>query len=130
MLLTCFIGTRGSSIYPNDSSFFNNSSDITTKEILKRYGDILKAPGPQRMVENVDSPPLAQKKATTAEVVHQELHVSTPMPTKPVLGRKRAQFDMSKNPPALHMRPIVIKHRRRTSSSSVFKQPLQAACRQ
>lgn len=43
------------------------------------------------------------------------------MPTKPVLGRKRAQFDMSKNPPALHMRPIVIKHRRRTSSSSVIQ---------
>ena len=24
----------------NDSSLFNNSSEITTKEILKRYGDI------------------------------------------------------------------------------------------
>ncbi|KAL8936291.1 MAG: hypothetical protein Q9216_005008 [Gyalolechia sp. 2 TL-2023] len=28
----------------NDSSLFNNSSDITTKEILKRYGDIGRSP--------------------------------------------------------------------------------------
>ena len=31
----------------NDSSLFNNSSDITTKEILKRYGDIGKPTGAQ-----------------------------------------------------------------------------------
>lgn len=28
----------------NDSSLFSNSADITTKEILKRYGDRAKAP--------------------------------------------------------------------------------------
>lgn len=32
----------------NDSSLFNQSSEITTKEILKRYGDIGKSPGAQR----------------------------------------------------------------------------------
>lgn len=28
----------------NDGSLFSNSADITTKEILKRYGDLAKAP--------------------------------------------------------------------------------------
>ena len=44
----------------NDSSLFNNSSDITTKEILKRYADIGKSTGAQRttVVTNPgDSPP-------------------------------------------------------------------------
>ena len=39
----------------NDSTLFNGSADITTKEILKRYGDIARFPGPQRTVTNADS---------------------------------------------------------------------------
>lgn len=41
----------------NDSSLFNQSSEITTKEILKRYADIGKPPGAQRttVVTNPDS---------------------------------------------------------------------------
>ncbi|KAI9872217.1 MAG: hypothetical protein M1830_001901 [Pleopsidium flavum] len=50
----------------NDSSLFNNSSDITTKEILKRYGDIGRAPGPQRTVEKGDSPPSRSKEGNNS----------------------------------------------------------------
>lgn len=35
----------------SDQSLFNNSSDITTKEILKRYGDIGINGGPKHQVE-------------------------------------------------------------------------------
>ncbi|KAI9838635.1 MAG: hypothetical protein M1819_004949 [Sarea resinae] len=45
----------------NDSSLFNGSADITTKEILKRYGDIGKVPGPQRTVTLTDSTPPRSK---------------------------------------------------------------------
>jgi len=38
----------------NDNTLFNGSADITTKEILKRYGDIGKLPTPQRTVQNSD----------------------------------------------------------------------------
>ncbi|KAI9798957.1 MAG: hypothetical protein M1833_004310 [Piccolia ochrophora] len=41
----------------NDNTLFNGSADITTKEILKRYGDIAKTPGPRRTVVTSDSPP-------------------------------------------------------------------------
>jgi len=40
----------------NDSSLFNNPSDITTKEILKRYGDIAANSGPRHQVETTPNP--------------------------------------------------------------------------
>jgi len=40
----------------NDTSLFNNSSDITTKEILKRYGDIGTNGGAKHQVETTQSP--------------------------------------------------------------------------
>ncbi|KFX97555.1 hypothetical protein V495_04306 [Pseudogymnoascus sp. VKM F-4514 (FW-929)] len=40
----------------NDSSLFNNSGDITTKEILKRYGDIAASGGPRHQVETTQGP--------------------------------------------------------------------------
>ncbi|KFZ15422.1 hypothetical protein V502_05626 [Pseudogymnoascus sp. VKM F-4520 (FW-2644)] len=40
----------------NDSSLFNNSGDITTKEILKRYGDIAASGGPRHQVETTHGP--------------------------------------------------------------------------
>ena len=40
----------------NDPVLFNNTSDITTKEILKRYGEISTNGGPKHQVETVDSP--------------------------------------------------------------------------
>ncbi|KAI9730159.1 MAG: hypothetical protein M1818_008253 [Claussenomyces sp. TS43310] len=40
----------------NDPSFFNNSSDITTKEILKRYGDIAASGGLRTQNERAESP--------------------------------------------------------------------------
>lgn len=43
----------------NDTTLFNASSDITTKEILKRYGDIGAGGGPKQTVEIVDQPPSA-----------------------------------------------------------------------
>lgn len=39
-----------------DPTLFNNPSDITTKEILKRYGDIGTNGGPRRQVETEQSP--------------------------------------------------------------------------
>ncbi|KAH8820302.1 hypothetical protein F5884DRAFT_41808 [Xylogone sp. PMI_703] len=39
----------------NDPSLFNNTSDITTKEILKRYGDIGANGGPKHQVETTDA---------------------------------------------------------------------------
>ena len=51
----------------NDSSLFNNSSDITTKEILKRYGDVVRSPAGQPLIitdnEFADSP-LPRKEST------------------------------------------------------------------
>jgi hypothetical protein len=40
----------------SDPTLFNNPSDITTKEILKRYGDIGTNGGPRRQVEMEQSP--------------------------------------------------------------------------
>lgn len=40
----------------SDQTLFNNPSDITTKEILKRYGDLGAAGGPRRTVETESSP--------------------------------------------------------------------------
>lgn len=47
----------------NDSSLFNNTSDITTKEILKRYGDIGRSPAHRPnitdpIVSNTNNEPL------------------------------------------------------------------------
>lgn len=39
-----------------DPLLFNNSSDITTKEILKRYGDIGQNGGPRHQVETAEAP--------------------------------------------------------------------------
>ncbi|RFU29205.1 hypothetical protein B7463_g7140, partial [Scytalidium lignicola] len=40
----------------NDPTLFNNTGDITTKEILKRYGDIGANGGPKHQVETTESP--------------------------------------------------------------------------
>ncbi|KAL9099291.1 MAG: hypothetical protein Q9163_005188 [Psora crenata] len=47
----------------NDSSLFNNSSDITTKEILKRYGDIGRSASRRPLITeaSADSPPPCSK---------------------------------------------------------------------
>ncbi|KAL9130741.1 MAG: hypothetical protein Q9217_001137 [Psora testacea] len=49
----------------NDSSLFNNSSDITTKEILKRYGDIGRSHAHRPLVTeaNTTSPPPRSKES-------------------------------------------------------------------
>lgn len=39
----------------SDPTLFNNPSDITTKEILKRYGDIGTNGGPKHQVETTES---------------------------------------------------------------------------
>ncbi|KAF4635516.1 hypothetical protein G7Y89_g2572 [Cudoniella acicularis] len=46
----------------SDPSLFNNSSDITTKEILKRYGDIGTNGGPRHQVETTEGSPLGRSK--------------------------------------------------------------------
>jgi hypothetical protein len=45
-----------------DQTLFNNPSDITTKEILKRYGDIGTNGGPRRQVETTEQSPLGRSK--------------------------------------------------------------------
>ncbi|KAI9781920.1 MAG: hypothetical protein M1816_002143 [Peltula sp. TS41687] len=45
------------SILNDSSTVFNGSADITTKEILKRYGDIARTPMPQRTVPNTENSP-------------------------------------------------------------------------
>lgn len=42
----------------SDNSLFNGSADITTKEILKRYGDIGKIATPQRAPTTVEGTPV------------------------------------------------------------------------
>jgi hypothetical protein len=51
----------------NDSSLFNNPSDITTKEILKRYGDIATNGGPRHNVETTVATPRSQEGGTRAQ---------------------------------------------------------------
>lgn len=48
-----------------DSSLFTNSSDITTKEILKRYGDIGRSPAHHPVITeaNADSPGARSKES-------------------------------------------------------------------
>jgi len=46
----------------NDPSLFNNSSDITTKEILKRYGDIGTNGGPRHQVETSETSSLGRSR--------------------------------------------------------------------
>lgn len=41
-----------------DTSLFNRDAEITTKEILKRYGDIGRMPVPQRTPTGLDSLPV------------------------------------------------------------------------
>jgi len=41
----------------SDPTLFNNTSDITTKEILKRYGDIGQNGGPRHQVETTEGSP-------------------------------------------------------------------------
>ncbi|KAL6720785.1 Rho-type GTPase activating protein Rga1 [Lecanora helva] len=52
----------------NDSSLFNNSSDITTKEILKRFGDIGRSAAHRPQITNpaqaADSPPHSKESNT------------------------------------------------------------------
>ena len=50
----------------NDSALFTNSSDITTKEILKRYGDIGRTPALHTniLAESADSPAQVPSSAT------------------------------------------------------------------
>jgi len=48
----------------NDTSLFNNSSDITTKEILKRYGDIAANGGPRHQVETTQGKPPRSKEGS------------------------------------------------------------------
>lgn len=48
----------------NDNSLFNGSADITTKEILKRYGDIGKQT-PQRTVQSGDITPTRSKEGSS-----------------------------------------------------------------
>ncbi|KAI9819584.1 MAG: hypothetical protein M1827_007034 [Pycnora praestabilis] len=45
----------------SDSTLYNGGADVTTKEILKRYGDIARNPGPRRIVRTTDSPPPRSK---------------------------------------------------------------------
>lgn len=45
------------SILNDSSTVFNGSADITTKEILKRYGDIARTPIPQHTVSNTQNSP-------------------------------------------------------------------------
>lgn len=40
----------------NDTALFNNPSEITTKEILKRYGDLAANGGPRHNVETTNGP--------------------------------------------------------------------------
>ena len=47
-----------------DTSLFNNSSDITTKEILKRYAEVGKSNKGHLAIDNEDTePPLPQKES-------------------------------------------------------------------
>ena len=54
----------------NDSSLFNNSSDITTKEILKRYGDIGRSSAHRPQITNpyeaADSPSRSKESSIPA----------------------------------------------------------------
>ena len=55
----------------NDSSLFSNSADITTKEILKRYGDRAKAPTVNNpMSPGGEEPPRSREGRGEATVVH------------------------------------------------------------
>ncbi|KAI9751659.1 MAG: hypothetical protein M4579_005964 [Chaenotheca gracillima] len=54
----------------DDNSLFNGSADLTTKEILKRYGDIGKTPTPQQTPqEYADSPPPRSKEGRHAPAI-------------------------------------------------------------
>ena len=48
----------------NDSSLFTNDSQVTTKEILKRYGDIGSNGGPKHQVETSNSTPVGSKEGS------------------------------------------------------------------
>ena len=72
ILSPCILNTpNGNSQVPqdiqsilNDSSLFNNTSEITTKEILKRYGDVGKSTKVHLIADNENAePPLPQKES-------------------------------------------------------------------
>ncbi|KAI9740292.1 MAG: hypothetical protein M1834_004870 [Cirrosporium novae-zelandiae] len=54
-----------------DSTLFNGSADITTKEILKRYGDIGKVQQTQVHVEAADSPSMRSKQGSGKSTTNQ-----------------------------------------------------------
>lgn len=55
----------------NDSKLFENGADVTTKDILKRYGDIINRPPPKQHHIVTNSPPRSRDGRTpTAPVFH------------------------------------------------------------
>ena len=50
----------------SDPSLFNTSSDITTKEILKRYGDLGQNGGPRHEVETTEASPTSRSRDGTS----------------------------------------------------------------
>ena len=69
----------------NDSSLFNNSSDITTKEILKRYGDIGRSPAHRPIIteQAADSTPSRSKDNNTPNNAKPAAPVITHVDTDP-----------------------------------------------
>ncbi|KAF6220252.1 hypothetical protein HO133_003384 [Letharia lupina] len=69
----------------NDSSLFNNSSDITTKEILKRYGDIGRSPAHRPIIteQAAESPPSRSKDNNTPNNAKPAAPVITHVDTDP-----------------------------------------------
>ncbi|KAH0608062.1 uncharacterized protein H6S33_002114 [Morchella sextelata] len=55
----------------NDSNLFANGADVTTKDILKRYGDLINRPAPGRTPQTTSSPPRSKDgRAPTTPVFH------------------------------------------------------------
>lgn len=55
----------------NDSNLFANGADVTTKDILKRYGDLINRPAPGRTPQTTSSPPRSKEgRAPTTPVFH------------------------------------------------------------
>ena len=61
----------------SDPALFNNPSDITTKEILKRYGDIGANGGPRHQVETVESPTSGRSKDSGRPIAPMVTRVDT-----------------------------------------------------
>lgn len=55
----------------NDSNLFANGADVTTKDILKRYGDLINRPAPGRTPQTTSSPPRSKEgRVPTTPVFH------------------------------------------------------------